>query len=104
MATPFTKGGEQRVVSVLSSLLCELSYDVTILCTDYTPINYSLYNLNPRVHIKFADGYQTPEFGEKRIKRDIKNVIIIHQSYLRTSLMKKNMITLSLYQPSIIPC
>lgn len=70
MATPFTKGGEQRVVSVLSNLLYEKGFDVTILCTDFTPINYDLYNLNPRVNIIFLDGYQNPVLGEKRVRRD----------------------------------
>ena len=91
MATPFTKGGEQRVVSVLSSLLCELNYDVSILCTDYTPINYSLYNLNPKVHIKFADGYQTPELGEIRIKRDK-----LYQENLKTG-KNKNFLSVQKY-------
>lgn len=70
MATPFTKGGEQRVVSVLAGLLYERGYDVSILCTDFTPINYDLYNLNPNVHIRFVDGFNDSSFFKYHKKRE----------------------------------
>ena len=58
MATPFTLGGEQRVVSVVSNLLLDKGYDVTILCTDnFTPIDYSIYKLNSNINIKFVNEY-----------------------------------------------
>lgn len=54
MSTPFTLGGEQRVVSCVASLLYEQGNEITILCTDNkTPINYKMYNLNENVKIDF---------------------------------------------------
>ena len=42
MSSPFTYGGEQRVVSVVSSLLCNFGYDVSIICTNNETIDYSI--------------------------------------------------------------
>lgn len=54
MPTPFTKGGEQRVVSVVAGILQEKGYETTILCKDdKTPVDYELYHLNPNVKIRF---------------------------------------------------
>lgn len=58
MATPFTLGGEQRVVSILSNLLVNHNYDVTILCTDINAkVDYDLYGLDHKVCIKYIRGY-----------------------------------------------
>lgn len=58
MATPFTLGGEQRVVSILSNLLVNHGYDVTILCTDINAkVDYDLYGLDRKVSIKYIRGY-----------------------------------------------
>lgn len=55
MATPFSLGGEQRAVTVISNILYEKGHDVTILCTDRKyDINYKIYNLNKNVKIEFA--------------------------------------------------
>ncbi len=56
METPFTKGGEQRVVSIISNLLVQKGYDVSILCTDLiTKKDYDLYNLDKKVKIKYVE-------------------------------------------------
>ena len=58
MATPFSLGGEQRVVTVISNLLVEDGYDVTIACTDISiPRSVNPYNLDNRVKIKYINGY-----------------------------------------------
>ena len=70
MATPFTKGGEQRVVSILSNLLIENSYDVTIMCTDMTAVrNNSLYNLSEKVKIDYVKGFNNKYVIKIRNKR-----------------------------------
>jgi len=79
MATPFTVGGEQRVVSVVASLLQNRGNQVTIICTDgKTPINFDRYNLNKNVKIEFT-----------------KNKTIIRQMIKKTKavLLKINKIT-----------
>ena len=74
MASPFTKGGEQRIVTVVSNSLQEAGYDVTILCTDPDPVNYDLYHLNKKVHIKYVEAYyKDPNVINSRIKRDKMN-------------------------------
>lgn len=72
MTTPFVVGGEQRVVSVISSLLQENGYNVTILCKYKSPINYNLYNLNKDVKIEFM---RDRTIGEK-IQRAISLLLI----------------------------
>lgn len=70
MATPFTLGGEQRVVTIISNLLVDIGYDVTILCTDnQTKIEYSIYKLNEKVKIAFVDGFNDPKCTNIRNKR-----------------------------------
>jgi len=52
MSTPFTQGGEQRVVSVISNILTQKNNEVFILCVDKkTMINYEMYKLNKKVNI-----------------------------------------------------
>lgn len=71
MATPFTLGGEQRVVSVVSNLLLDKGYDVTILCTDnFTPIDYSIYKLNSNINIKFVNEYNAEKIVKIRNRRN----------------------------------
>lgn len=54
MQTPFNLGGEQRVVSVIASLLSK-NHDVTILCTNNkVKIDYDLYKLDNKVKILFV--------------------------------------------------
>lgn len=70
MATPFTLGGEQRVVSIVASLLVKRNYDVTILCTDSdTKVDYNIYNLDSRVKIKYIPGYGSSIMKRNRSKR-----------------------------------
>ena len=65
METPFTKGGEQRVVSIISNLLVQKGYDVSILCTDLiTKEDYNLYNLSKKVKIKYVEGYNRRRYVE----------------------------------------
>ena len=87
METPFSHGGEQRVVSLLSNLLVEKKYDVSILCTDMTiPRDNSLYNLNEKVNIDYLDGYNNKFYKKIRIKRDLLN-----QNNLKTGKYKNNL-------------
>lgn len=51
MKNPFTLGGEQRVVSVISNVLTNKDFDVTILCTDNFVANYDMYKLDSRVKV-----------------------------------------------------
>ena len=70
MATPFSVGGEQRVVSIVSNMLIDLGYDVSIMCTDInTPRDYSLYDLNPNVKIEYVRGYNNKYISKIRDKR-----------------------------------
>ncbi len=71
MATPFTLGGEQRVVSILSNLFVNKGFDVTILCTDINAkIDYSIYGLSDKVNIKFVRGYNNKYVIKLRQIRD----------------------------------
>lgn len=70
MGTPFTKGGEQRVVSVVSNLLIDKGYDVSIMCTDMNaPRDNKLYNLSDKVKIEYVRGYNNKFFLKIRQKR-----------------------------------
>ena len=70
MGTPFSLGGEQRVVSIISNLLVESGYDVTIMCTDKdTPRNNKLYNLSDKVNIDYVRGYNNKYVKKIRQKR-----------------------------------
>ena len=51
MASPFTYGGEQRVVSVVASLLSKRTYDVSIICTLKVKEDYEMYDLDKNVKI-----------------------------------------------------
>ena len=41
MPSPFTFGGEQRVVSKVANLLVNEDYNVSIICTDLVNIDYN---------------------------------------------------------------
>lgn len=70
METPFTHGGEQRVVSIISNLLVQKGYDVSILCTNMTVVrDNNLYGLDERVKICYLEGYNNSLFLKLRIKR-----------------------------------
>ncbi len=72
MASPFTYGGEQRVVSVVANLLTSQNYDVSIICSENTKIDLSLYDLNKNVKIHFLP--ECVNFTEKvcrKLKRKI---------------------------------
>jgi len=51
MATPFTCGGEQRVVTKIANLFLEKDYEVSIICTCKSKHDYSLYGLNKNIEI-----------------------------------------------------
>lgn len=51
MPSPFTYGGEQRVVSKVANLFNEKGYNTTIICASTPKIDYSIYNLNKNVSI-----------------------------------------------------
>ncbi len=58
MNSPFTLGGEQRVVTTLANYLVQQNYEVSFLLTDrHKKIDYSLYQLNKKIKIQFLDSY-----------------------------------------------
>ena len=60
MDSPFTLGGEQRVVSVLANYLYKNNYDIYFLLTDPNNlIDYNIYNLNKNIKIIFLKKYNT---------------------------------------------
>ena len=91
METPFTLGGEQRVVSILSNMLVEKGFNVSILCTNLNvPVNYDLYNLDSRVKIDYLDGFNNKyvvKLRKRRIDLDIKN--LYKGKYKNSLLMEK---------------
>ena len=93
MATPFTLGGEQRVVSILSNLLVNEGLDVTILCTDINAkIDYNIYDLDSKVKIKFIRGYNNKYVTRLRQKREkLYNENLISGKYKNSLYMQKFM-------------
>lgn len=58
MDTPFTLGGEQRVVTVLANYLIQQGYQVTFLLTSSNKnIDYSLYQLDEKAKVVFLEKY-----------------------------------------------
>lgn len=51
MDSPFTCGGEQRVVTSVANLLCLQGYNISIICTRYNNKKSDIYNLNEEVKI-----------------------------------------------------
>lgn len=87
MATPFTLGGEQRVVSIISNSLIESGYDVTIMCTDMSAIrNNKLYNLSEKVKIGYVRG-----FNNKIVKRIRSKRWDMYYENLKTGKYKNNL-------------
>lgn len=60
MHSPFSLGGEQRVVTVLSNYLVNKGFDVYFLLTDKSKkVDYNIYNMNKKIHIIFIEEYNT---------------------------------------------
>ena len=98
MSTPFTLGGEQRVVSIISNLLIESGYDVTIMCTDMTAIrNNKLYNLNEKVKINYVRG-----FNNKFVKRIRNKRWDMYYENLKTGKYKNSLFALKFINCDII--
>lgn len=58
MRSPFTLGGEQRVVTILSNYLAKKGYDVYFLLTDkFKKIDYDIYKMDKNIKILFIPGY-----------------------------------------------
>ena len=97
METPFTHGGEKRVVSILSNLLIKKGYDVSIMCTNMEVIrDNSLYNLDEKVKICYLDGYNNKWFLKIRKKRDKLNVINLTTGKYKNSLFMQKFINCDL--------
>lgn len=104
MPTPFTYGGEQRVVSKIANLLAEDDYDVSIMCTDLGEIDYEIYSLNKRVHIidatikgRFSNLVRKLNYKIRKLNSYIgilKNSSFLLKKLLFTSKLKKKMITI----------
>ena len=75
MPSPFSFGGEQRVVSVVASSLAKEGHEVSILCDDDEyPINYDLYNLDKSVKIVFMRKRTLFENFERILKGTLKRI------------------------------
>lgn len=86
METPFTLGGEQRVVTILANYLVSRNYDVTFLLTDRKKrVDYNLYQLNAEVKIQFINELNKPLF---KVKKKIWK--IINKFNYKTGLFKNN--------------
>lgn len=95
--TPFSYGGEQRVVTIVSNLLIKKGYDISILCTDMTyPINYDLYNLDRKVKIDYLDGYNNKYVLKFRVKRDQMNIENLNTGKYKNSLLMQKFINCDL--------
>lgn len=58
MRTPFSLGGEQRVVTVLSNYLVNKNYDVYFLLTSGDKkVDFDMYGMDKRIKIKFLKNY-----------------------------------------------
>lgn len=58
MRTPFSLGGEQRVVTTLSNYLVDRGYDVYFLLTcPNDRVDYKMYNMDKRIKILFMKKY-----------------------------------------------
>ncbi len=85
MPTPFSLGGEQRVTSIISNILLEYGYDITIICTDSkTKEDHNRYKLDKRIKIIYMQ--------EKSAKDRTKTIFwkILSQINRKTNIMKKN--------------
>lgn len=100
MQDPFTFGGEQRVTSRISNILCSSGYEVTILCTNLKKIDYSVYDLDKRVKIVDITTRNIIERVIFKIKRELRKLngkygifkkfpkILEHLYYLKTTRKK----------------
>ena len=89
MGTPFTLGGEQRVVSVISNILLK-DYDVSIICTNPNiSINYDLYDLNRKVKI-----FHTKKCNNIFVKIHNKFKIALNKINMKTGIFKNNLFIL----------
>ena len=80
MPTPFSLGGEQRVVTVVCNILTDLGYEVSIICTDSkVKENRNMYKLNEKVNILFTENKIT-FFGKIRRKLR-KSLLLINRNY-----------------------
>lgn len=76
MNTPFTLGGEQRVVTEIANYLHSEKIDVTFVLLDKSgEINRENYNLNENISVKFIAGYGRKKLILKRQLRKIINKI-----------------------------
>lgn len=71
MNSPFTLGGEQRVVTILANYLVKQSYEVYFLLTDKNnKVDYAAYNLNKSVKLIFLPEYN--KFFNKFIRKIVR--------------------------------
>lgn len=85
MYTPFTLGGEQRVVTVLANNLIEQGYNVDFILLDKTKkIDYSRYNMNKNIKIRFI--HNSIKFKVKR-----KLALIIRKKLINTRILNKSL-------------
>ena len=58
MNSPFTLGGEQRVVTILANYLVNHNYEVSFLLTDrFQKQDYEMYKLDKKIKLNFVLKY-----------------------------------------------
>lgn len=104
LPSPFTYGGEQRVLARITSLLADKNYDVSIIyMTSEAKVDYDMYNLNKKVKCIYVP--EVKNIFERIIRKihnilkDInnkygifKNSVTIMKHYYSTSFFKKRLI------------
>lgn len=87
MNTPFTFGGEQRVVSTLANYLQSENYEVSFTLTSKNhQIDYELYSLNKNIKIEFV--YEYNSFKNKILRKIFK---LISKINTKTGLFSNNL-------------
>lgn len=68
METPFSLGGEQRVVTTVANYLYSLGYEVSFALTDkHQQKDYNMYNLNKNIKINYIKNYNS--FSSKILRK-----------------------------------
>lgn len=84
MYTPFTLGGEQRVVTILANNLIEQGFAVDFILLDKTKKkDYSIYNMDKNIRIKFINNSIKYKFRRKLaflIRKRLINTKVLNKS------------------------
>lgn len=85
MSSPFTVGGEQRVVTTLANFLESKGYDVYFMLTDKNKlVDYNIYKLNRKIKIIFIEEYNKTSHKILR-----KGFNLLKKINMKTNILKK---------------